>query len=133
VRGANGWVIDRAPFHRGIRAPVSFSKHAKVIPFGHLKDPQIRKALEEICMEGFLYGLTNPSVFTCWFASRATDQAASQRAAGIDFGSAATLDDFLSDSDKMLAGYQTQYGPLSPIPPKLWSDAVELWPRLTSN
>lgn len=127
----NGWLIDRPPFHRAIRQSLSFAKHSKIITVKQLTDPVLRTALEEMCLEGFLYGLTHPKTFETWFASHASEQSSRHRALGVHSCPPATLDGFLADADKMLAGYQNEYGALSPIPGRLWADAQTVRPGLT--
>jgi len=50
------------------------SKHGKKIKSKDLKDDRIRTGLEQICLEGLLWGLANPDRFKTWYESQEKSQ-----------------------------------------------------------
>ena len=121
---------------RGNKAPhdivesFKLSKHfGKMIRSKDLKDNRIRTALEQVCLEGLLWGLTNPDRFKTWYESQEKsqrDRLPLMQNVGLAVDSIPTLSEFLKESEEMLKGYESEVDPLPTIPPRLLADARAL-------
>jgi hypothetical protein len=118
---------------RGNKSPhdiigsIKFSKHyGKTIRSKDLKDNRIRMALEQLCVDGLLWGLANPDRFKSWFESdynRLTGNLPEYQKAGLEINSIPTLSEYLKECEEMLKGYEKEIDPLPQIPLKLLADA----------
>ncbi len=109
--------------------PFKLSKHGKMIPSKVLKSNTVRKELEQLCLDGLLWGLANPDRFKTWFESSEKsqrDQLPFYKKAGLAVDSITTLSEFLKDGEQMLKFYETEIGRLPPIPARLLADARAL-------
>lgn len=119
---------NKAP--RDIVKSFKLSKHfGKMVRVKDLKDNHIRTALEQICLEGLLWGLANPDHFKTWYESKEKSQREHlplMQKAGLAVDSIPTLSEFLKESEEMLKGYESEVNPLPAIPPRLLADARTL-------
>ena len=121
---------------RGNKAPhdivesFKLSKHfGKMIRSKDLKDNRIRTALEQVCLEGLLWGLANPDRFKTWYESQEKsqrDRLPLMQNVRLAVDSIPTLSEFLKESEEMLKGYESEVDPLPTIPPRLLADARAL-------
>jgi hypothetical protein len=85
--------------------PFKLSKHGKMIPSKVLKSNTVRTALEQLCLDGLLWGLANPDRFKTWYESSEKsqrDQLPLMQSAGLAVDSVTTLSEFLKDGEEML-------------------------------
>lgn len=115
--------------------PFKLSKHfGRTIRSKDLKNNLILTALEQVCLEGLLWGLVNPDRFKSWYESHYKNQKEKlplMQKAGVEIDSIPTLSEFLKESEQMLKGYESEVGPLLPIPPKLLDDVRILGIKIT--
>jgi len=120
---------NKAP--HDIIEPFKLSKHfGKTIRAKDLNDNRIRTGLEQVYLDGLLWGLANPDRFKSWYESDYKNKKERtlplMQKAGLEDDSVPTLSEFLKDSEKMLKDYESEVAPLSPIPSKLLADARAL-------
>jgi len=109
--------------------PFKLSKHGKMIPSKVLKRDTVRTGLEQLCLDGLLWGLANPDRFKTWYESSEKsqrDQLPLMQSAGLAVDSVTTLSEFLKDGQQMLKCYETEVAALPAIPPRLLADARAL-------
>lgn len=115
--------------------PFKLSKaFGKTIRAKDLKDNRIRTALEQVCLEGLLWGLVNPDRFKRWYESQYKNQEeifSLMQKAGVEIDSIPTLSKILKEGEQMLKGYESEVDPLPPIPPKLLDDVRILGIKIT--
>jgi hypothetical protein len=119
---------NKAP-HDIVKSFKLSKQFGKMIRSKDLKNNHIRTALEEICLEGLLWGLANPDRFKTWYELREKsqrDRLPLMQNAGLAIDSIPTLSEFLKESEEMLKGYESEVDPLPTIPQRLLADARAL-------
>jgi len=114
---------------REVVKPVKFSKTSKVISMKQLKDKDIQHALEVYCYESLMWGLVNSDNFISYYSAnekRQREQLPEYQKAGLAVDSIPTLDQILKDGEEILRGYEKEIRPLSPVPQKLFNNALSL-------
>lgn len=126
----NVWDASGNKAPRDIVKSFKLSKQfGKLIRSKDLKDNHICKALEEICLEGLLWGLANPDRFKTWYESQEKsqrDRLPLMQNAGLAIDSIPTLSEFLKEGEEMLKGYESEVDSLPTIPQRLLADARAL-------
>lgn len=106
-----------------------FQKHGKSISAQDFTQPQMRNILEQLCLDGLLWGLGYPDAFARWYQAQIERHEAMspvRERAGLKIDPPLPLEQFFDDNAAILEEYESEIGMLPAVPERLVSDARSL-------